>query len=182
MAAELLTEREFPYSPRDFQRARALIHEHAGIAIGEGKSEMVYSRLAKRLRALGLPTFADYLRLLDDPRHAEWEHFVNALTTNQTEFFREAHHFPTLAAHARGIHGRPMRVWSAAAATGEEAYSIAITLCEAFETLSPPVEILATDLDTRVLAQAREGIYPLDKVAAPQVQRSLEISIEPVDM
>ena len=171
MAAELLTEREFPYSPRDFQRARALIHEHAGIAIGEGKSEMVYSRLAKRLRALGLPTFADYLRLLDDPRHAEWEHFVNALTTNQTEFFREAHHFPTLAAHARGIRGRPMRIWSAAAATGEEAYSIAVTVCEAFETLSPPVEILATDLDTRVLAQAREGIYPLDKVAALDPER-----------
>jgi chemotaxis protein methyltransferase CheR len=138
MGAELLSEREFPYSPRDFQRARGLIHEHAGIAIGEGKSEMVYSRLAKRLRVLGIPTFADYLRLLDDPRHAEWEHFVNALTTNQTEFFREAHHFPTLAAHVRGIRGRTIRIWSAAAATGEEAYSIAITACEAFETLSPP--------------------------------------------
>jgi chemotaxis protein methyltransferase CheR len=166
-----LAPREFRYGRRDFERVRRLIHEHAGIALGEGKSEMVYSRLAKRLRALGLASFRDYLALLDDGAHPEWEHFVNALTTNQTDFFREAHHFPALAAHARTIHGRTMRVWSAAAATGEEPYSIAIALCEAFETLAPPVEILATDLDTRVLAQAREGVYPIEKVAAIEPDR-----------
>src|SRR5688572_19986227 len=164
-------EREFAYSPRDFQRVRALIHSHAGIALGEGKAEMVYSRLAKRLRMLGMQSFGDYLRLLDDPEHVEWEHFVNALTTNQTDFFREAHHFPTLAGHARSVAGRDVRIWSAAAATGEEAYSIAMTMCETFETLSPPVEILATDLDTRVLATAREGVYPLDKVTALDAER-----------
>ena len=166
-----LLDREFAYSPRDFQRVRSLIHAHAGIALGEGKAEMVYSRLAKRLRTLGVTSFGDYLRLLDDPEHGEWEHFVNALTTNQTDFFREAHHFPQLAAHARVIGNRIMRVWSAAAATGEEAYSIAMTLCETFETLAPPVEILATDLDTRVLATAREGVYPLDKVTAVGPER-----------
>lgn len=168
---QALAAREFQYGRRDFERVRRLIHERAGIALGDGKSEMVYSRLAKRLRALGLDDFREYIALLDDRSHPEWEHFVNALTTNQTDFFREGHHFPVLARHARAITGRPVRVWSAASATGEEAYSIAITLCEAFETLAPPVQILATDLDTRVLAQGREGVYTLDKVASLDRER-----------
>lgn len=159
-----LSGREFEYGPRDFERARRLIHERAGIALGDAKVEMVYGRLAKRVRALGLEGFREYLAQLDDAGHPEWEHFINALTTNQTDFFRESHHFAMLAAHVRPIEGRPVRVWSAAASTGEEPYSIAIALCEAYESLVPPVEILATDLDTRVLAQAREGVYTLDKV------------------
>ena len=167
----MVHEREFDYELRDFERARHLIHRRAGIALGEGKAEMVYSRLTKRLRALGMGGFREYLAQLDDLAHPEWEHFVNALTTNQTDFFREAHHFPMLAAHARTIHGRPMRVWSAAAATGEEPYSIAITLCETFESLRPPVQLLATDLDTRVLAQAESGIYALDKVSNLEPER-----------
>ena len=167
----LPADREFGYGPRDFERARKLIHERAGIALGDGKGEMVYSRLAKRLRVLGIGKFVDYLAQLEDQAHPEWEHFVNALTTNQTDFFRESHHFTMLAEHARTISGRPMRVWSAAASTGEEPYSIAITLCEAFESFMPPVEVLATDLDTRVLAHAREGIYPLDRVSAIDDER-----------
>jgi chemotaxis protein methyltransferase CheR len=90
-------EREFAYYPRDFERVRGLIHERAGIALGDGKMEMVYSRLAKRVRRLGLRGFSEYLAQLDDRAHPEWEHFVNALTTNQTDFFREAHHFALLA-------------------------------------------------------------------------------------
>ena len=168
---EALEEREFAYSRRDFERARRMIHERAGIALGDGKAEMVYSRLVKRVRALKLDGFREYLALLDNSAHSEWEHFVNALTTNQTDFFREAHHFPMLAAHARTISGRPMRVWSAAAATGEEPYSIAITLCETFDSFMPPAEIVATDLDTRVLAHAQEGIYPLDKVSTLDPER-----------
>jgi len=164
-------EREFEYGPRDFELARKLIHDRAGIALGEGKMEMVYSRLAKRVRSLRLSGFREYLAQLQDTGHVEWEHFVNALTTNQTDFFREAHHFALLAEHARAIQGRPVRVWSAASATGEEPYSIAITLCEAFESLMPPVEILATDLDTRVLAQAREGVYTMDKVSGLDEER-----------
>ena len=164
-------EREFEYGRRDFERVRRMIHERAGIALGDGKSEMVYSRLTRRLRILGFESFRDYLALLSDPHHAEWEHFVNALTTNQTEFFREAHHFPVLAAHVKTIQGRPVRIWSAAAATGEEPYSIAITLCEAFETLAPQARVVATDLDTRVLAHAREGIYPLERVANVEIDR-----------
>jgi chemotaxis protein methyltransferase CheR len=166
-----ILEREFEYVRRDFERARTLIHERAGIALGDGKSEMVYSRLARRVRALGMRGFREYLAQLDDAGHPEWEHFVNALTTNQTDFFRELHHFSMLADHARGIEGRPVRVWSAASATGEEPYSIAITLCETFDTLMPPVQILATDLDTRVLAQAREGVYPQEKVSGLDEER-----------
>ena len=168
---EVLEDREFAYSRRDFERARRLIRERAGIALGDGKAEMVYSRLVKRVRALKLEGFRDYLAQLDNSAHPEWEHFVNALTTNQTDFFREAHHFPMLAAHARAITGRPMRVWSAAAATGEEPYSIAITLCETFDSFMPPVEIVATDLDTRVLAHAQDGVYPLDKVSSLDPER-----------
>ena len=163
--------REFDYSPRDFERARRLIHQRAGIALGEGKTEMVYSRLVKRLRALGMGAFREYLAQLESVDHPEWEHFVNALTTNQTDFFREAHHFALLADHVRSTRDRPVRVWSAASATGEEPYSIAITLCEAFESLMPPAKIVATDLDTRVLAQAREGIYPLEKVSSLDPER-----------
>jgi chemotaxis protein methyltransferase CheR len=168
---ESLAAREFTYGRRDFERVRRLIHQRAGIALGDGKAEMVYSRLAKRLRTLGLTGFPQYLALLENDAADEWEHFVNALTTNQTDFFREAHHFPILAAHALAIRDRPVRVWSAAAASGEEPYSIAMTLCETFGSLAPPVEILATDLDTRVLAHAEEGIYPLDKVSAIPMDR-----------
>ena len=163
--------REFAYRPRDFERVRRMIHERAGIALGEFKAEMVYSRLAKRLRALGLTDFRDYLARLDDGAHPEWEHFINALTTNQTEFFREGHHFPVLARHALAVASRPVRVWSAASATGEEPYSIAVTLCEAFQTLAPPVKILATDLDTRALAQAQEGVYAMERVASMEPER-----------
>ena len=167
MATEL---REFAYAPRDFARVRQLIHQRAGIALAEGKAEMVYSRVAKRVRALGLATFAEYLSILDDDQHPEWEHFVNSLTTNQTDFFREAHHFPILAAHATSL-GRELRIWSAASSTGEEPYSIAITLCEAFGTFEPPVRILATDLDSKVLATGREGIYPMERVETVDDER-----------
>ena len=99
----MIEVREFAYTREDFERVRRHIHERAGIALADGKSEMVYSRLAKRVRALGIGTFDAYLVLLDDASHPEWEHFVNALTTNQTDFFREAHHFPILAQHARSL-------------------------------------------------------------------------------
>ena len=168
--------REFAYTRGDFERVRRHIHERAGIALAEGKSEMVYSRLAKRIRALGLDAFGSYLALLEDPAHDEWEHFVNALTTNQTEFFREAHHFPIIAAHALARArerraGTPVRIWSAASSTGEEPYSIAITLCEAFGSFEPPVRILATDLDSKVLATGRDGVYPLERVATVEPER-----------
>jgi chemotaxis protein methyltransferase CheR len=158
--------RDLHFTPADFRRVRGLIHRHAGISLADSKEEMVYSRLSRRLRALQLVDFNEYLDLLENGDPAEWEHFTNALTTNLTSFFRENHHFPILAKHMQGIRrDRPLRIWSCAASTGEEPYSLAITMAEAFGTLSPPVRILATDLDTKVLATAGAAVYDEERVA-----------------
>ena len=159
--------RDFEFNKKDFRRVQSLIYAHAGIAIADTKEEMVYSRLSRRLRAHNLPTFDTYLRYLETAgNEAEWEHFTNALTTNLTSFFRESHHFPMLTRHLRELsRDRPLRVWTCAASTGEEPYSIAMSVAEAFDTLSPPVQILATDIDTRVLATAEAGIYDDKRVA-----------------
>ncbi len=156
--------RVFAFTARDFDRVRDLIYRKAGIALSEGKQEMVYSRLARRLRVKGLDSFQTYLDALEAGRDPdEWEAFTNALTTNLTAFFREAHHFPILAEHARAVQA-PLSVWCAASSTGEEPYSIAMTLCEAFGSLTPPVRIVATDIDTRVLETAAQGIYAAERV------------------
>jgi chemotaxis protein methyltransferase CheR len=156
--------REFHFSRQDFDRIRKLIYERAGISLSEAKQDMVYSRLARRLRARGLQRFSDYLTLLTDGDAAEWEAFTNALTTNLTSFFREAHHFPMLAEHALRHPGRRFDVWCCACSTGEEPYSIAITLAEAFARVNPPMSILASDLDTQVLTKAAEGVYPIERI------------------
>ena len=160
--------KEFEFTRADFERVRGLIYQRAGISLADSKQEMVYSRLARRLRANGIGSFSAYLDALEAGRMpAEWESFTNALTTNLTAFFREAHHFPLLAEHAlraRGRHGAPLTVWCSASSTGEEPYSIAMTLCEAFDTLTPPVAIIATDIDTNVLATASAGVYPIERV------------------
>jgi chemotaxis protein methyltransferase CheR len=146
-----------------------------GISLNESKQNMVYNRLVKRVRALHLPSFDAYLGMLDDAQHPEWQQFVNALTTNLSHFFREEYHFPILVEHAKTIAAaagrRPVRVWSAAASTGEEPYSIAIALCEAFGSLQPPATILATDIDTGVLESAQRGVYPLEKVEQVSPER-----------
>ena len=95
--------REFEFTDHDFQRIRTLIREHAGIALADSKQELVYSRLARRLRATGLMTFGEYLALLQRGDAIEWESFINSLTTNLTSFFREAHHFTLLAEHLRKL-------------------------------------------------------------------------------
>ena len=167
--------REFHFTTRDFQRVRELIHSHAGISLSDSKQELVYSRLSRRLRDTGLRTFAEYLQLLESDDEAEWEAFTNSLTTNLTAFFREPHHFPVLAEHIRQRHGKePIVLWCSACSTGEEAYSMAMTAVEAFNSLTPPVTIIATDLDTRVLETARAGSYPLklvEKLAPERVKR-----------
>ena len=172
------TVKEFDFTRRDFERVRALIHERAGISLADSKQEMVYSRLARRLRATGIQSFGRYLDDLEAGRmDKEWEAFTNALTTNLTSFFREAHHFPLLLEHLVAIRKkdtRPLTIWCSAASTGEEPYSIAMTACEAFNTLTPPVQIVATDIDTNVLATAANGVYPmerLDKMAPERLRR-----------
>ncbi|RJS95185.1 CheR family methyltransferase [Salinisphaera sp. Q1T1-3] len=163
--------RDLAFTVEDFRRLQRMIGERAGIALSERKQEMAYSRLARRVRLAGRQRFADYLAPLEqDAAHPEWEHFVNALTTNLTSFFREAHHFPLLAEHVARC-SRPVSVWCCAASTGEEPWSIAMTLAETLGTAAGQGEILATDIDTRALAVARAGIYPLAAVNKLSDQR-----------
>lgn len=158
------TVKEFEFTARDFERVRALIHTRAGIALAESKHEMVYSRLARRLRATGIRSFGAYLDNLESrPDNEEWEAFTNALTTNLTSFFREEHHFPILAEHVRKARD-PINIWCCASSTGEEPYSIAMTLCEALGTMTPQAHVIATDIDTNVLNTASNGVYALDRL------------------
>jgi chemotaxis protein methyltransferase CheR len=162
--------REFEFGDRDFRRICDLIRSRAGIALADGKRDMVYGRLSRRLRALGLRSFRDYLDRLEQDGGDEWQAFTNALTTNLTAFFREPHHFERLRQELQPRAGQePIKLWSCAASTGEEPYSIAITACEAFGTLTPPVRILATDVDTQVLATGERGVYPLERIASLDV-------------
>ncbi len=157
--------REFQYTAADFERVRSLIHRRAGISLSVQKADMVYSRLARRLRSLGLRRFSDYLDALEADSGPEWEAFTNSLTTNLTAFFREAHHFPVLSEHllARRDSGRLM-LWCCAASTGEEPYSLAMTAVEAFGGFDAPVSILATDVDTQVLRKAEAGVYTAERL------------------
>lgn len=158
-------DREFVFTTADFDRVRQLIYEHAGINLNPSKQDMVYSRLARRLRATGLDNFKDYLVLLESNNEFEWEAFVNSLTTNLTSFFREQHHFPLLAEHVlKQKDKHHISLWCSAVSTGEEAYSMAMTMVDAFGSFTPPVTIIATDLDTNVLAKAEAGVYPLERV------------------
>lgn len=165
--------REFHFTTRDFERVRKLIHAKAGISLAGTKEEMVYSRLSRRLRALRLSDFRTYLDQLEHrPDGDEWQNFTNALTTNLTSFFREAHHFDAMKAYLRKLpRGQEARIWCSAASTGEEPYSIAMTACEAYESLHPPVSILATDIDTQVLAAAERGIYASDRLDKMSLER-----------
>jgi chemotaxis protein methyltransferase CheR len=171
-------EREFGYTANDFERIRRLVYRQAGIALNDSKQNMAYNRLAPRLRALGLRNFGAYLERLERDDAAECEAFINALTTNLTAFFREAHHFPILARHLANVDARAgITLWCAAAATGEEPYTMAIIACETFRTLRPPVRIIASDVDTRVLTVAQRGVYPLDRVqhlSAARLKRFFE--------
>ena len=168
-------ERAFAFEDRDFSRIARLIHKHAGISLGPHKRDMVYSRLVRRVRAGGFDRFSTYLDTLETRGDAdEWQAFVNALTTNLTSFFREAYHFEALIAQLRDLKPRadaPARIWCAAASTGEEPWSLAITACEAFGTHAPPVRILATDIDTQVLETAERGVYPLERIAGLSDER-----------
>ena len=164
--------KEFEFTSRDFERVRGLIYKRAGISLSESKQEMVYSRLARRLRVHGIDSFTHYLDDLERVQDSdEWVAFTNALTTNLTSFFREEHHFPVLAEFALKIR-EPLSVWCSASSTGEEAYSIAMTLCEAFGSLSPAVKIVATDIDTNVLKTASDGVYGLERIEKMSSERT----------
>jgi chemotaxis protein methyltransferase CheR len=172
-------EREFDFTQADFDSLRSLVKEHSGITLGEAKRELVYGRVSRRLRALGLSAFSDYRRMLAGPEgQLEMIEFINAVTTNLTSFFRESHHFDFLrddylrarVADAKG--SRRMRIWCSAASTGEEPYSIAISVAEAIPDWGRwDIKILATDLDTNVLETCRAGEYAEDRVRGMQKAR-----------
>ncbi|MCF6234812.1 MAG: protein-glutamate O-methyltransferase CheR [Gammaproteobacteria bacterium] len=164
-------DREFNFTTRDFNDIRELVSHNTGIVLSDAKQDMVYSRLAKRLRKLGLKDFKDYCALIKSENSEEISHFVNAVTTNLTSFFRENHHFeylkstllPELLSNQAGQ--KQLRIWSSGCSTGEEPYSISMALKEAL--VSHPeydAKLLATDLDTNVLDTACQGIYNEDRV------------------
>ncbi len=160
-------DREFAFTDRDFEFIRGWIKERAGINLSDNKRQLVYGRLAKRLRALGLRDFKSYCKLLaSEEGEKEIGTALNALTTNKTSFFRENHHFQHLAEvvlpKARSeSQSRPrLRIWSAGCSSGEEPHSTAITLCESLKDLDKwDAKVLATDIDTNMVRHGREGIY-----------------------
>lgn len=168
----LAAGREFSFSSQDFERVRKLIYQHAGISLSPVKQDMVYSRLARRLRATGAKSFVEYLDALESHGGDEWERFINSLTTNLTSFFREPHHFPIFAEHLKHLGtSRPIKIWCSAASTGEEPYSIAMTVLETFGDRASHVSIFASDLDTNVLATAQKGVYPIERVEKIPTER-----------
>jgi chemotaxis protein methyltransferase CheR len=162
--------REYHLSDAQFDDIRRLVREHTGISLADSKRELVYSRLVRRLRRLSLGGFGDYLQLLERGESTELEEFTNAITTNLTSFFRENHHFEFLsgtvlpALEKRNAASRRLRIWSAGCSTGEEPYSIAIALQESMSRFRGwDVRILATDLDSQVVAHAAAGEYKLER-------------------
>lgn len=128
----ILSDRQFHFTDQDFQHIRKLIYDLAGINLSNAKSEMVYNRIARRLRVNGLTRVDDYLQLVLAHQSSERQPFINALTTNLTSFFREPEHFSLLAKHLLEMSkNRPIKIWCCAASTGEEPYTIAMTALEA---------------------------------------------------
>jgi chemotaxis protein methyltransferase CheR len=171
------SQREFPMSAKNYQKISALADKYSGIVLADIRQEMVYSRLARRLRELNFRRFDEYMAYLDADWSAEETNFLNAITTNLTHYFRENHHFEYLADNVipmlRKSHMRDLRirVWCNAASTGEEPYSIAMVFREEFSESNWDIKILATDLDSNVLATAQAGIYHKDRVEAISKER-----------
>jgi len=156
----------------DFRAIAEMLREDAGIVLNSNKRELVFGRLSRRLRALGLADFAAYRRLLEGPGgEAERGEMINALTTNLTSFFREPHHFAYLADTVlpellRSSTQRRLRIWSAACSSGEEPYSIAMVVHKAMAGRGWDARVLATDIDSNMVETARQGVYPADRASA----------------
>jgi chemotaxis protein methyltransferase CheR len=206
MAMPAIENSVIPMDLHEFRLFRSLVHEHAGIWLRDGKQIMLASRLSRRLRYHGLTNYTDYYELVQRIKHNsdEMRELTNCVTTNKTSFFRERHHFDFLSGtvvpqlRADSLRGTPrkIRIWSAACSTGEEPYSIAITLLEALQTpqrskakiqpqsapkrtglpgttISPgswKIELVASDIDTSVLETATRGIYSDDSLASVDTQ------------
>ncbi len=170
--------KEFEFRQSDFNQIKKQVFDITGISLNDGKKDMVYGRLSRRIRDLGLADFKAYCDLVAQPDSEELSNFINAITTNLTSFFREEHHFKFLVETAlpdimkKNKETRRIRIWSAGCSTGEEAYSLAIVLKETLPRKHNwDIKILATDLDTNVLAKAGSGIYSLDRINGLAVSR-----------
>ncbi len=163
---------EHSLSAREFQELCSMVYEITGIVLKESKREMVYRRLMRRIRELKISSFAEYFQLLKLENSEELPNFINAITTNLTSFYREAHHFDYLLetflpAHEKHVGAnKKLRVWCSASSTGEEPYTLSITLNRYFgsQINQWDCKILATDLDTNVVDTAKQGIYRLDRI------------------
>lgn len=164
--------RKFTLSDEEFNRLRELVFELAGISLSDAKRELVISRFSKRLRVLNLNSFSDYYNLMrSGGAAAEVQNFINSITTNKTDFFRENHHFQFLVdkfiPDVVSRNQREVRIWSAGCSTGEEPYTLAMVMRRNLvEPHGIPVKILATDIDTKVLSHGERGIYP-ERVVEP---------------
>jgi chemotaxis protein methyltransferase CheR len=170
--------REFDFGETDFNELRALVRQETGISLSDAKRELVYGRVARRLRALGMTSFRAYRQRLAAGDAQELVEFCNAVTTNLTSFFREGHHFEYLKERfllpklGDPNASRRIRIWSSACSTGEEPYSIAMTVLEAIPDIrSWNIKILATDLDSEVLARAQSGVYAEERVRSLGARR-----------
>lgn len=159
------SDREFPMTDKDFKEIQNIAYTRTGISLSHHKKNMIYGRLARRLRRLGLGSFAEYLELISQDNEVESIEFINAITTNLTSFFRENHHFEYLRSTVlpnlikRNAKERRIRIWSAGCSTGEEPYSIAMVLKDCSALNSWDVKVLATDLDSNVVQSGKEGVY-----------------------
>jgi chemotaxis protein methyltransferase CheR len=163
-------EKEFPMTNKDFERIADLAGRYTGIVLGEHKRDMVYGRIARRVRKLNLSSFTHYLDFLEANIEQELSNFINVITTNLTSFFRENHHFDylykTVLAEVKRKNGgsKRIRIWSAGCSTGMEPYSIAMTLMKFGMPSDWDVKILATDLDSEVLDKARAAVYSATEI------------------
>lgn len=164
--------KEIEMTPVDVTRVCSMIYAKSGIVLNSSKDEMIYGRLSKRIREKGLVSFKPYLdQLENNPSSDEWARFINALTTNLTAFYREPHHFPILGEHVKKLN-RPVRIWCAAASTGEEPYTLAMTLAENMTEFNFKQSLVyCSDIDTDALNKAKQGIYRYDQVSGFPQQR-----------
>lgn len=160
----LNAQKEFVFVSADFEAVRKRLKKIAGINLSDSKDSMVYSRLSRRIRQLKMSSFSEYLHYVDKTE-SEHQEFVNCLTTNLTSFFRERHHFGELQHYLQTHPSKKINIWCAASSTGEEPYSIAMTVVDTFNSFTPPVNIIASDIDSNVLMKASQGIYKIEQLA-----------------
>ena len=164
-----MSDREFDFTEADFQRVKKIVYDFAGIDLNDSKKNLVYNRLAKRIRFLGQDSFKHYLNYVEEQGESEFIHLINSITTNLTFFFRENHHFEYLAETVipellkQKASSRKIRVWSAGCSTGEEPYSLAIVLKETVPE-GWDAKVIATDLDSNVVQTGMTGVYKVDRL------------------